>query len=99
MNVHGIPFKHRRPWDLREFVSRDFAQFTVFAALLKSHGVAHYVTSVDYETEIQSFVIETVPDIEQTDVGGAISWCADKALSQYFLFGYCAHKNSLEDEL
>lgn len=98
MNAYGIQFNHRRAGDTREFVARDFAEFTAFAALLHRFEVSQSVRSVFYDTSIQAFVIDVDPSLEFTDDAGCIDFCADLTLSQYMLFGRCNHKGDLGGE-
>ena len=91
MKVFGITFRHRRPSD-REFVARDFAQFTLFAALVEKHGYAQFVKDVFYDTSSQTFCIDMNSEMESTLIAECINWCAQATLSQFDMFGTIFHK-------
>lgn len=86
MKVHGIDFKHRRPQDI-DLSSKDYAEFTAFAALCEAAGVARFVRSVFFDTKWQGFDIEADPKIENTLSHQLIAICALQSLPQFILFG------------
>jgi hypothetical protein len=92
MNAYGIEFAHRRP-DQRDFVAKDFAEFTAFAALCDRRGVAVNVHLVFFDTKSQTFNITVAAHHENGPVHAAIAECADQTLPQYVLFGYVGGKN------
>lgn len=86
MNAYGIEFAHRRA-EHKDYVAKDFAEFTAFAALCAERGVAVYVDHVFFDTKPQTFNITVAAQHENTPVHAAIADCADKSLPQYVLFG------------
>jgi hypothetical protein len=86
MNAFGIEFAHRRP-GMEDYVARDFAEFTAFAALCYARGVARYVDGVFYDTKSQTFNIDVAQKYECSPEGSEIERCAQAALPQYVIFG------------
>ncbi len=100
MNLYGVEFCNRiksdTPNGQRE---RNLAEFAMFAAMCAAFGVAHYVSRVEWNGNIDAFEIETTPIHEHNDIGGAIGFAADCTLSQYVLYDRCYHKWSLMEGL
>lgn len=98
MNIAGIHFTNRIKKDNPDG-QRDvnLAQFTAFASLCSSLGVANYVRAVEWNGNCDSFEIEVDNAHEFNDIGGAIGYAAGATLEKYILFGSCWHKCSLED--
>lgn len=92
MKAFGIEFAHRRAEE-KEYVAKDYAEFTAFAAMCDGCGVAKYVRGVFFDTKWQGFNLDVDPAVEGTDIGVVIRWCASKTLPQFELFGYIGNKN------
>lgn len=92
MEAFGIKFAHRRSSN-QDYVAKDFAEFTAFAALCDQRGVAVNVHRVFFDTNSQTFNIEVAAQHENTPVHAAIAACGDQSLSQYVLFGTVGGKS------
>lgn len=86
MKVHGIDFAHRRARDLVH-ASREYAEFTTFAAMCEVAGVARAVRSVCFDTKSMCFSIAAAPEVENTLDHQQIATCAMRSLPQFILFG------------
>lgn len=88
MKSHGIEFTHRRPDKWPELTKRDTAEFMAFASLCAHLSVNEYVTSVFYDTSIQSFEIRVKDEnLAGTDIGYMLEKCVNKTLTQAIIFG------------
>lgn len=86
MNAYGIEFAHRRA-EQKDYVAKDFAEFTAFAALCDARGVADVVKRVFFDTKSQTFDITAAAQHENTAIHLAVADCAEQTLPQYVLFG------------
>lgn len=100
MEAYGIKFDNRTK--TFGFEAGDPAlhagEFMLFAALCSSYGVAQHVRGVEYSTNTEFHDIDVDPQLEHTDIAGAIEVAADASLQQFRLFNRVEFKGGLEND-